>query len=280
MEKRFTPRTSSKLQAKKRRILAAKILTALIAIVVFVSGLSWLSFADAFSVREVRVQGNESVRARAIEAAVLLQTAGAYASIFSKQNVALYPSDHLQKVLVFDFPRIKSVGIDRKVTQSAAVFTVTERKPYALWCKEALSDEKEHGRCYYLDEEGFAFERAAVDVPESGEHIVFLGGTLSERGNPIRGTLNPEQFGALRALLLGLEESFGVRVQEISINGTEASIFVAPGWELKIALDKSLEAVLANLSAVLGEYGLLGHPDNIEYIDLRFDERAYYKLRE
>jgi cell division septal protein FtsQ len=279
MKTRFIPKASGKLQLKRRRIFVAKVLAAIAVVVLLVSGLSWLSFSDALAVENITVSGNTTLDADVLQVAAMQQAAGAYLSLFSKQNIILYPHEYVQNFLLFEFPRIKEVKVKRNFTKRTAAIQLSEREPYALWCRGA-AQETDSERCYYLDEGGYVFEEVSAENENEINLSVFRGGSLTERGSILRGRLNAEQFPTLRKLIDELHSGLNLDVRAININGSDVELLIEPDWILKLALDKELDLVPANLQAVFSEYNLLVHPENIEYVDLRFDERAYYKLRE
>jgi len=262
----------SKIAQRRVKIRVLQAAIGVVLIVSIVGGLSWLSFWGGFAVQSIVVEGNEKVHTRAIESQMMLATAGASLGLFSRQNALLYPSAELESILAFEFPKIGSIAIDTQLTKRQVVVSVEERKPYARWCK----DVETQADCYLLDREGFIFEPTTAS---STDLVTFFGGVASSRTDVLRASVAPEYFEAVQEFLSDIAV-LGLKAQEFSFDGNDAYLRFADGWELRIALDKDLGAAAFNLAAVLDEHDLRERLADIKYVDMRFDTRVYYKLRE
>jgi cell division septal protein FtsQ len=237
-------------------------------IVSLLGALSWLSFLDVLAVEVIAVEGNEEIRTRAVESQMMLATAGASWGLFSRQNIIVYPSSELENILAFEFPKIEKVLIMRKPLQQRIEVSITEREPYAQWCR---TDE-----CYSIDRSGYVYEALSAT---SNDFVTFSGGVDESRTKVLRTSVAPEYFEQIRTFIAELSD-MGLQVVQVTLEGEDARILFADGWELRVALDKDLAATSFNLAAVLDEYELKDRLIRVRYIDMRFDERIYYKMRE
>lgn len=257
----------SKIAQRRSKIRALQVAAGVVLMVSLIGAVSWLSFIDILAVQTIVVQGNEGVRTRAVQSQMMLATAGASLGLFSRQNTMLYPSSELENILAFEFPKIETVSIERKPTQQRVLVSIAERVPYGLWCRG--------NECFHIDDEGFVFERV---VATSTSLIAFSGGVDESRHNLLRAWVAPNHFVHATEFIQELM-SLELSVKSFAFEGEDARITFADGWELRVALDKDLGAAAFNLAAVLDEYELRDRLPDLAYIDMRFDERVYYKLR-
>lgn len=265
--------TKSKIaqQRVKKRLLLVGL--ALVVTVSFIGAVSWLSFLDVFAVQRIAVAGVEEVRPTAIESELLLATAAAHFGLFSQQNMLLYPRAELEQQLLTTFPRLHTVSIDRQFTQHAVLVAVEEREIYGRWCQATPQPELV---CYHIDHTGVIFEPANAT---SIDTIIFIGGLRESRADPLRAEVSPEHFEQVVTLLEALQK-MSLQPAQVILTGDDAIISLIPSWELRVALDKDVGAAAFNLRAVLDEHGLREDLATLEYIDMRFDERVYFKHRD
>ena len=67
---------------------------------------------------------------------------------------------------------------------------------------------------------------------------------------------------------------------KIDVPLVTGAITFGAGWDLRIALDKDLPTTAFNFAAVMDEYSLREKVGELLYIDMRFDDRVYYKVEE
>lgn len=262
--------SESKLRERRKLIRRAKSAFVLVLATFIVTGLSWVSYLDTFRVQEIVVEGTTHLSSSAIEAEMLQATAGAALGLFSRQNVLLYPYHSLETALPETFPRIETIDVRTEPIQQRATVTITEREPYAQWCRG-----REINRvCYRTDRRGFIFERMAH---EDAQTLLFEGGVGAEE--PLRVRVAPQYFVRVVNLIDDLAHDDHI-VEEVHFRGSDVTVHMRTGWKLYVAADKDLGATVFNLRAVLDNHGLQKRLSDMAYIDMRFDERVYYKLFE
>ena len=193
--------------------------------------------------------------------------------MLSRRNIFMYPRVVLEKAVQGYFPRIRSAKIFRSAVLATAVtVSVEEREPYALWCEDAT-------RCFTLDDGGFIFAEYWADSDERpATPYVFHGGVASAE-NPIGQRFAPGHLAGLVALL-SLAGQAGFEPRAISIgNGQDILITLSEGFTLKASFGQDANALMKNLQLVLSSGPLKGKDSELEYVDLRFNNRVYYKLK-
>lgn len=264
------PLPKSKVAARRRKLKALFAALMVVAIVCVLGLVSWLSFLNVFTATQISVHGTQDISKRAIVLSILRNTEKPLLGLFSRQNMLVYPSAELERIVAFEFPKIESITIVSKPIQRVVTVTIEEREAYAQWC-----DTQASRACYLLDRDGFIFEEVTAPSTTS---LLFFGGVRESRTNFLRARVAPEKFAEVTTFISELER-LGLTVRSFGFLHDEARLQVEPGWELKIALDDDLGIIAFNLAAVLDTYRLRDLLDSLLYIDMRFGERVYHKLR-
>jgi hypothetical protein len=184
----------------------------------------------------------------------------------------LYPREEIRLRLLRDFPNLSQAVIGGENLTTLAI-VVSERKAQALWCGPSLALA---GACYLLDAQGVAFAPAAD----------FGGEIYTEYYGPVSGE-SPQQFLALdtyRALSATVD-ALKDKVADDSLDSVEASaedarVHFKSGFELIFSLKDGGADVLERFSLALTAAPFTTHAlSDFEYLDLRFGDKLYYKLK-
>jgi len=248
-------------------------------IVSLIWGASFWSHNEFFTIKNIKIVGNDVTVKEDIENIIVADTAGNYFGLFSRANIIIYPKSKIKKDILNQFKRISQVDIGMSDRDSIEV-DVVERKPIALWCTSGqditevnlLSDE-----CYFLDETGYIFAKAATFTGN-----VFFKYYGSVDGGPIGVGYFPEsKFVNLEAFIKGLEN---LKIKPIYLSTTPDGDFEAhlAGGSKIIFNDKDISNTLINLDSLLSKNNLIGEEviSSLDYIDLRFGNKLFYKLKE
>lgn len=291
-------RTSLRTRRRKLQVLLALVLLVVGAGAVY--GLSEVTYMPRYAIKEVSVEGTENVSPRLVRAFVETKINDGSHHLLSRENIFLYPKAYIAKSISGYFPRILNAQISRDALMAQVInVVVVERKPFAIWCEEAgnrqkapdLSarsvatnrsaewpegnrDEKRGGGCFEMDSSGFIFAPSATS--SSADEVVFTGG-LATNSPPIGQTFLPQRFESVLALLARLKDE-GFPATDVSVeNEQDFAVSLAEGFVLRASFDEDAHALVRNLQAVLSSDSLREKDNKIEYIDLRFGNRVYYR---
>lgn len=261
----------SRLRARKRKrriritlIVAGGILGACALLV----GASYLPFLQ---IQAVAVSGAHTISSSTLEAFVQERLVGRYYWMLPKSNMLLYPKQRIAEDLRRSYPVLASVDVHLSpgtVFQTVAV-DVVEREPRALWCSGAA--------CYFMDENGVVYgEAPTFSAPV---YVSYFGATP---GDLPKQFLAPDTFIALSALVdaiaqkLPQEQVSGVTVDA---NG-DVRMGFASGFALQYALKDAGGDIFERFTLALTAEPFTSHPlASFEYLDLRFGDKLYYKLK-
>lgn len=279
------PRKPLPLRARRRRVRALVALGCLVLLGAAFWGVSWLSYLPQYNISSISVAGAQRVTQELINRSVeAVLDDGSY-HFLSRRNIFLFPRAEIESEIVKSFPPIKSAHITRpSLFSTSIVVTVEERQPFARWCEDA------QGQCYFLDEGGFIY--ASVDDPTSASEsspstsYVFSGGIASSTASTSSPQAGPVGQSFVRAHLPGLLSLLkflgqaGFAPLGADVQGDQ-DFFVElrEGFMLKVSYGADTTTLVKNLQLVLSSDVLQGKRGQLEYIDLRFGNRVYYRLK-
>jgi hypothetical protein len=275
-QKRVSP---VRVQRRRTRIIVSALVASLLISGALVA--SYVSYLPRYSIESVEVLGAQVVPADTIaDYAESLIYNGSH-SFFSHANIFLYPSALIEKDIPLEFPRIQSATIARNsLLANAITITVVERQPTALWCTSPGGG----GTCYDMDQNGFIFAQASANASTS-EGFVFSGGiatstdsTSTPQTNMIGQTFAPGHVQGLIAFLQQLGQAgftpLGANVQ----SDEDFTVPLQQGFYIYASFGEDPGALVNNLQLVLSSDALSGQVQDLEYVDLRFGDKVYYKL--
>ncbi|MEI8061910.1 MAG: hypothetical protein WCG97_01265 [bacterium] len=273
--------------------------------VIFIFGLIvgcfiFLMRTDFFKIQHVDVKGNVSLKGDDLALSVNKIISGNYLYFLPKNNILIFPKSEMLKELRQQFPRIDILQIT--VEKNNLTINMTERKPHTLWCGASFSQSVDP--CSFVDSQGFVF---ALAPQFDGSSYLKLYGSMPQditQGSTSTADILPMDAGTYTAwqFIPAQEysdiETFLQNVKELGIelNAVEISdattyrfqiknnglLLVVRGGNLANALD-NLKAGLTNpifwttQMANKNEIGIK-KLTQIDYIDLRFGNKIFYKL--
>jgi hypothetical protein len=292
------PFVSDKLAKRRKAATKARKIVFFIILAAIIAGGAYFTFANRFFIKGVEVVGAEAVSADEVHTATEGEIAG-MRIIVPKRNIFFYPRNKMEEKLAADFPRLATIAIE--IENKNLVVTVTEREPAYLWCGEHLPNTRQESfdtPCYFVDAKGFIFSLAPQFSDAVYTKIYTTLGANTGTGNNAAGEVVPfpTPIGqqAMSAAVLHNVEILAKEVTtamfkpaaysvtqdgdaiiflyrdsnalpEIRYNPTHDPLIVAAGFKTAISSDP-LKSKLSS------SFGLL------EYIDLRFPNKVFYKF--
>ncbi len=186
MFKRQRPKRRQSRYLKKRRLKFLRIVLVLcVFLICFIGTGSRFLRANSVVVGNISVDGNSTIKASKIKNFATNELAGAYMAIFPKKSIFIFPEEEIEKKIKENIKRVKSVEISRNGFSSIKII-LSERKPYALWCRQVEDEINEEGKnkkveerekkkkareteadkkkkenkCFFIDKKGVIFSKA------------------------------------------------------------------------------------------------------------------------
>lgn len=266
------PRRQSPLRTRRRRVRLAVVAASLLLLALATYLVHFVSYIEPLTVERIRVVGTERIDPPVVETYVDSQLSDGSFHYLSRRNIFLYPRQVIEEGIVASFPRVKSAALSRDALFSRQLdVTIEEREPYALWCK----DEAE---CYAMDESGYIFASAATTTHGEFRTAYVFYGDITDA--PIGQRFISAQLPAVLALLRIMQQQTNLIPNSVSVlPERDFTITLEQGFYVKAAFGQEPATIARNLELVLSSEALRDRIADIEYIDLRFGNRVYYKMK-
>src|SRR5262245_4249182 len=141
----------SELRRKRKRRLIFRLILWFCLVIVLILGLGFLTHIDAMTVSNIGVEGNSSISADDLTKIAREDMAGNYYFIFSKSNIFLFPKQKIESDILDRYKQVVSLSVKRDGFQSLK-FSVAERKPDSLWCRQSGVPLEDYFECYFMDQ--------------------------------------------------------------------------------------------------------------------------------
>lgn len=183
---------------------------------------------------------------------------------FPTQSIFLYNSRETQETILQRFSQIELIKIKRNLPGTLVV-EMKNRQAVGQWCQKE--------QCFLVDKQGVLFHEdfATQETPDLlifslKEHIVKSG----------QKTLAQEELEAIGEIFRELNEELGVNTKKFIIASGRLIAKTALGPEIYFDLQGDIPEQLFNLKVLLEKQVSL-QKTGLEYIDLRFGNRVFYK---
>ncbi len=258
-----------RLRARRKRVRMISLSIGSVCGLVFVVAIAWGSHQPRFQIAEIAVVGNKSVPSAEISDTAESVIRGQF-HLFSTSNAFLFPRRRVEDAVMKAFPRIERVRVSILSIQERSIeLQITERVPYARWCGTS--------GCYLLDERGFIFARDDESSPVRDE--IFEGGMIHEDTDMMSRYFLPSYFSEVSRATRLIERE-GVNVIRISVeNEHDFHLTLANGATLFARFRDEPAAIAERFKLAIQSEALAGKIGDLEYIDLRYPNRIYYKFK-
>ncbi len=266
MRRRDILRVSGRI--KKRRIIIRIILLFLIFVIV-IAGIISFFYIPKLKIQKISIKSySEKIDKDELSKYISNYLDKKYLGIFPLANFFLFPKNEVKLNILKDFPYVKEVTLDKNFPDTINL-EIKEREPEAILCYE--------NDCSFLDEDSFIFQKAPFFSgstvvkfrdERSGSNRLFLGDKL----------LDNNQFKNL-IKFKDLLKSEKIEVDEIILKDENIyNIVTSDNWRIIINNENNIDDTLINLKTIINSK-IKDKIKNLEYIDLRFGNKVFYKLR-
>jgi hypothetical protein len=300
MQKGFNSPRLLELKNKRKKALRNKALIILGMFFLLAVAFIFFSRWEEVNINTLDIQGNKILDDESIKKVVEEDLKGYYLWFIPKSNTFLYPRKKIENDLEDKFKRIEELNVDI-LNNRVLKISIKERKAVYTWCGENIEEFDVSGhlevdkvndvleKCYFLNDEGYIFDKAPYF---SGEVYFRFFGELSpvkDVSNPIGSYFEPEIFNKLIFLkdnILDVDlytQAFAVKENgdmefylssKNSLVNSPRVIFKRDADFVKIAENLQSAVKSEPLNTTLKE-----KYDSLNYIDLRFGNKIYYKFK-
>lgn len=270
------------MQKKKKKQFWIKSGAGIFALVVILSIPPILSQIPALNIQNIEVSGNEVITRDEIESYIREKISGNYFGIFSKSNIFIYPETRMEKALLQKFFRLESAEISFESLKSISVH-VEERKPFAVWCASTIVDRVVtfHDDCYFIDKNGFVFSQAPKF--SGNVYVRYYGLVKPDNTFASRQFFPSEEFKRVASFITQIVSLDFHITDAVMYEDTDVELYDISGAKILINTRENLSLTFENLKSLLNDK--VSVPDkekfleNLDYVDLRFGKKLFFKLR-
>ncbi len=236
------------------------------------------TFASIFQIKEIQISGNQKVQRENLEN-LIWRKIDRKIFIFPTKSIFLTNFQEIKKNLLETFPKISQINLKRKFPD-ILILKIQEREPLFVFCKPRSEREisllrgKNSSPCFYLDKEGVIFE----EVSGNGEQFLIIKDVRSQEARLGKKVIEEKLLGDIRKIVLELRET-EIFIEEFTLFEEKIEVKTLQDFEVYFNQKEDISSQIQNLSLVLEEEIPLPNRENLEYIDLRFGNRVYYKYR-
>ena len=257
-----------KLQKKKRmrHLIYASFVLLMICLFFYT-----LFFSNRFSIKDIKIFGAESIPESLLKAEI----AGALdmrSFVFLKNtNIFVMPSDFLRNELKVKFPKIKTVLVEKNIFKREVSFIIAERKATGITCKNDIL-------CFYFDSEGVIFNSSPVIL--GAQVLKIIDDTINADMILPNHKYLESQIGLIGFLKNKTLAQNNITLRYFSFLNNHGDILAETAQGFKIFFNSQI--VPAEQIKVLGgilDKEIKDQTSNLDYIDLRVENRAYYKFK-
>jgi cell division septal protein FtsQ len=281
--RRTLNKSAGAARRKRRTRFNRKISVATVAVLVILGCLVYYLHRPEINISEVEVSGTAVIKPALIERAVKDELAGKYFYLVPKSSYFFYPKEYILSELKSDFKRIENIEIKRRGF-TGLVINVSERSERYLWCGvNFIAELVPEDECYFIDSGGYVFSGAPF---YSGHLFLEFYGSLSngDSANPVGGIVLPEdRFGKIISFKNAVAK-LGLGVTKIlTKNDGDYELYLLWGGRIfvnsKNDLDKNAEYLELALETDQLKKKIENERANLDYLDLRFDNKVFYKFK-
>lgn len=272
----------------RKNALKRKIIIFLFVVLLIFTGLVFLSNWKEINIQNVQISGNKVILTEDIEKIVLNNLQGKYLYIIPKSNGLLYPKKRILDQINANHKRIKEINIDTHDFKTLEI-TLTENTAKYTWCGETPAPTAEDilQKCYFMNDEGYVFDTAPYF--SGNVYLKFYGVVKTTEHSPIGYYFAPKKFNNLikfyeTLTAMNLDTDFFY----LKDNGdTEIHLYKDTSATERPVIfyktDDNIDHVIENLKSSVFVDPLKSRIEkeypSLLYIDLRFDNKVYYKFK-
>jgi len=248
-----------------------------LALLVFMAAVSYvLFFSGKLRVTSINISGTDTLKSSEITDAIDAQIDGKYRGMVDKNNLILISAQGIESSLLGQFKIIKSVTISKKFPSTLLVY-IAERKLTALLCSS--------GNCWAVDETGTAFLKVDInDLSGTEKDIPII---QDDSGNPIaEGDLvfDPGSLSYISGIATEMKNDadldIGKKYETPSRVSGDIRVTTAEGWQVYFNQEVDLAKEVDMLKLVLGTKIDQNSRADLAYVDLRSDDKVFYKFKD
>lgn len=260
----------AKQKQKRRRVLKLKIYGGIAVFFVLLIGAGYLIvYSSVFKIEKIEAtqSGSENVPLKTEDIVQELkdffEKKSKISSFLGAENILIWKETGADFLL--KYPQLEKIEIEKSYPKRLLKINLVKKTKKGAWCAPAA--------CFWFDEKGELF--AEAPFVEGG--LILTLNDFSGRELKIGDSVLPEDFLANFFKIVGFLEKNGLAAKNLKLEDISfQEITAESGDALQIRFSLRNDPAFAEPAVQsLKEIGM----EKVEYIDLRVENKAYYKLK-
>ncbi|MFH0969051.1 MAG: FtsQ-type POTRA domain-containing protein [Patescibacteria group bacterium] len=253
------------------RIVSKMLRTVFLALVGYV-----LFFSPFLEIKEISVKGISELNYGDVLQKAVGISKEKYLRLIPKNNLIIFPSNKAEREILNSFKKISSVEV-KKVFPDRIEVAVVERKSLLIWCSA--------GPCYVIDENGYAYNNADFESEEIKQNNLLT--IIDDSAKPVilgEKVLNKNYIDFVSDSGDELNKELGMKItgeyRTKSRIAEEIRIKAEEGFEIFFSTSLPMSGSMQTLKTFLEKEMAGKDKSKLEYIDLRAENKVYYKFKD
>lgn len=262
---------SSKFAQRRKRILIWRISLLIIFIVSIIGGTSYWSCHSSVNISNIIIEGNHFIEKEEISNKINELMVGNYFLGYSRSNFLFFPRGEIKEKIKKEYSVLKDLKLKLSGINTLKI-ELEEYQPQAFWCQKT-----ENRECYLVNSEGVLFLKEPLI---NDYQFIELYGFIIDSYPIGKQYISADFFQSLlkfTELLSRLEIETKKIETEDNYNFT---LITAVSTKIFFDVEDNILDIYDNLQTIIDQDAINKVQfANIDYIDLRFDNRVFYKIR-
>lgn len=263
-------------KAHERSVYFSQVLYRILCTIFFSVLIYTFFFADFMQITKININGESELNKEELVNQVRQSLIGNYLNIISRNNYILILPFRIEDLLKNKFKKISGISVKKKFPDTLNI-DIKERKSLLILCSDI--------KCYLVDENGYPYTDADFESAEIKEnHLIKL---IDKSNRPVTDNVNSISSDYLQYLLEikdTLQKKSGIFIIEEYSTPTlvsqEISVTTEQGMKIFFSTQFTLANAINTLNTFLAKKDIIdGYYDQLEYIDLRSENKIFYKLK-
>ncbi|HEX7586254.1 MAG TPA: FtsQ-type POTRA domain-containing protein [Patescibacteria group bacterium] len=247
-----------------------------VALLFFLGVTIYVLFLSHFlSITNIKIAGTEKIDSEAVERAVSASLTGNYLNILPKNNIILLKKDRIGRMLTDNFKLIEKLEIKKYFPDTLAI-SIKEKNPMLI-----LSSG---GQEYVIDDLGVAYEKADFESDFLRENkLLILEDGGGRKISTKEETLSPDYIKFILDVKDRLKNYLDIgtsqTVKTSNIASGDITMETDDGWKINLNAEVGADKEVEMLKVVLDNKIEKEKRGELEYVDLRINNKVYYKFK-
>lgn len=260
--------TSVPLRARRKRARNRSLVIVFVALALLVGSALYALNHPSLRIRTVETDGAHKLEMEAIAKTVMW---GTFIGVIPQDSILFFSQHEIRSAILAKLPDVSALSIQRTGLSSIRISAV-ERAEAFSWC--GVSAALPAAGCYEADGEGFIYR-----LRESATTSLRIYAPLAHGDTePVGATVEAARQVPFALQLVRAIESLGAGVESVELRGDEADLYIyASRSRITYILGQEAEAA-ALAASVMPTISMTD--GSIDYLDLRFEGKAYVSRRQ